>query len=68
MCLIILAGCVEESTTPTNKSQPPINKPATKQVCEMIKNKQGQLVEQCKTIKIYQKYEGTPVNPQQNTR
>lgn len=68
--ILLVSGCIEEQPKVTQNAPPAStsNKPTTKQICEKIKNKQGQLVEQCKTIKIYQKYDGTPVNPQQNKR
>jgi hypothetical protein len=62
--MLLLTGCVEDTgnTPPTNTKQSPTNASSTKQVCETVKNKQGQLVEQCKTIKLHQKHEGTPVS------
>lgn len=43
------------------KQQPIVNKPKTKTVCKKIKAKTGKYINQCKTIKIHQKYDGKPV-------
>lgn len=37
------------------------NKPKTKTVCKKVKNKSGKYVNQCKTVKVREKYKGKPV-------
>jgi len=68
VALSIFAAVPVWATAP---AAPAASGPKTKEICKdavgkdgkPVKNKDGSVKQECKTIKVHQKYEGTPVPP-----